>query len=205
MIVTISREYGAAGLAVADGVARTLGYHLLTDDLPASVAARLGTSQEEVAARAGAERPLAERVLGGLEAGNPEWIEAAAASDADPFDLQVRRELERSVREYAERGNVVILGRMAGVLLAGRTGLLRVFLTAPKPWRIERIAEAFGLKPERAAAEIARVDARRRNYARERFGMTWGSPDAYDLILDTSRFGIEGAIELIAAATARAL
>jgi cytidylate kinase len=205
VIVTISREYGAAGLAVADGVAQALGYYLLTDDLQASVARQLGTSQEVVAARAGAEPPLAERVLGGLEAGSPESIAGMPASAVDPFDADVRRELERGIRERAALGDVVILGRMASVVLAGSPGMLRVFLTAPKAWRIERLCESFGFTAARAKAEIDRVDARRRNYARERFGVVWGGPDGYDLVVDTSRFGIEGAVRLIVAATGIAL
>jgi cytidylate kinase len=205
VIVTISREYGAAGLAVADGTAQALGYRLLTDDLPAAVAARLGTSREAVAARAGAEAPLAERVLGGLEAGSPESIGGPPASAIDPFDEDVRRELERSVREAAAAGDVVILGRMASVVLAGSPGMIRVFLTAPRAWRIERVCETFGFTPQRANAEIDRVDARRRNYARARFGVVWGSPDGYDLVVDTSRFGIEGAVSLIVAAVQHAL
>jgi cytidylate kinase len=199
VIVTISREYGAAGLAVADGVARALGYSLLTDDLPASVAQRLGTTQDVVASHAGAEPPLAERVLGGLEAATPEAV-SPPSRVVDRFDEDVRREIERSVREHADRGEVVILGRMASVVLAGRPGMVRVFLTAPKAWRVERLCEAFGFTPERAKAEIARVDARRRNYARERFNVVWASPDGYDLVVDTSRFGIDGAVELIVAA-----
>jgi len=205
VIVTISREYGAAGLAVADGVAQALGYYLLTDDLPASVAKRLGTSQEVVAARAGAEPPLAERVLGGLEAGSPESIAGTPASALDPFDADVRREVERGIRERAAIGDVVILGRMASVVLGGSPGMLRVFLTAPKAWRIERLCESLGFTVSRAKAEIDRVDARRHNYARERFGVVWGSPDGYDLVVDTSRFGIEGAVRLIVAATGIAL
>ncbi len=204
MVVTISREYGAAGLAVADGVAAALGYELLTDDLPASVAARLGTSTQEVAARAGAAAPWAERVLGGLEAGSPESVAGPQAS-VDPLDAQVRREIERGVRERAAGGDVVILGRMASVVLAGFPGLLRVFLTAPRAWRVERLCETFGFTPQRAKSEIDRVDARRRNYARERFGVVWASPDGYDLVVDTSRFGIDGAVRLIVAAVGNAL
>ena len=138
-------------------------------------------------------------MLGGLEAGSPESVAAPAASGFDRFDEDVRRELEQSVREHADRGDVVILGRMASVVLAGRPGMVRVFLTAPKAWRIERISEAFGFNRDRAKAEIDRVDARRRNYARERFGLVWGSPDGYDLVVDTSRFGIDGAIRLVLA------
>ena len=68
VIVTVSREYGAGGLAVADGVARALGYELMTDDLPAVVAARLGTSTEEIAARVDSDPSISERMLSDLGA-----------------------------------------------------------------------------------------------------------------------------------------
>jgi hypothetical protein len=200
VIVTISREYGAAGLGVADGVGAALGYELVSDALPATVADELGASHDEVAARAGAERPLSERMLGSLEAGNPEAISTASPGPADPFDEDVRRGIERTLRERAKRGNVVILGRMANAVLAGMPDQVRVFLTSGRAWRIERLIETFGFSRQQAEAELERVDAWRRKFARERYNVAWGDPRNYDLILDTSRFGIEATTRLIVAA-----
>ncbi|MGP6159915.1 MAG: AAA family ATPase [Vulcanimicrobiaceae bacterium] len=200
MIVTISREYGAAGLGVADGVAQALGYVLLTEQLPKAVAARLGTSAEEVSARAINEASFSERMLRGLGEGTAEVLSGAASRGADEFDESVRREIERAIRETAAGGNVVILGRNAGAVLGARPDLVRVFLTAERTWRIERIVEAFGIPRARAGAEIDRVDAKRRSFTRERYKIVWGDPHFYDLLLDTSRFGMEGAVEIVLAA-----
>jgi cytidylate kinase len=84
--------------------------------------------------------------------------------------------------------------------LKDRPGVLRVFLTAPLPWRIAHISESLGLSEQAARAEVARVDRGRRNYAREQYDFDWGDPHHYDLIVDVSRFGIDGAIAVIAAA-----
>src|ERR1700729_694949 len=188
VIVTISREYGAAGLAVADGVAGALGYELLSDALPGVVAAEVGASRDEVAARAGSEAPFAERMLGSLEAGSPEAISSASAATVDPFDEDVRRGIERTLRERAKQGNVVILGRVANAVLEGMPDLVRVFLTAGKAWRIERLMEAFGFGREQAVAELERVDAWRRKYSREPYKIVWVDPRHYDIFLDTSRY-----------------
>jgi cytidylate kinase len=199
VIVTISREYGAGGLGVADATAHALGYELLTDDLPRTVAARLGTSPKEVAERSTGQRSWPERMLGNLEAGSPEAI-STAPHLPDEFDESVRREIERTMRERAAAGNVVILGRVGSAVLAGMPGLLRVFLCADRAWRIDRVVETFGRTLAQATADVDQLDASRRKFAKERYKMAWGDARSYDLVLDTSRFGVEGAAGLIAAA-----
>lgn len=200
MIVTISRSYGAAGLAVADGTATALGYELLTDDLPKAVAARLGTSPAVVAERASLGRSLSERIISSLGAGTPETVSPAATPLPGDFDEAMRREIERTIRDRADVGDVVILGRNAGAVLAGRTDLVCVFLHGAKSWRVARLVAAFGQNPEDAANDIDRVDAARRSFAKERYKMTWGDPRHYDLVVDASRFGVHGTIATIVAA-----
>jgi len=200
VIVTISREYGAGGLAVADGVARALGYELVTDDLPAVVAARLGTSTEEIAARVDSDSSLSERMLSDLGAATPEVVSSGSLRTGADFDEDVRRQIEETIRERARAGDVVIMGRLGNALLAGFPNLLRVFLTAPRPQRIAHLIETFAFTPEQAAREIERVDVARRKVAKERYGFTWSDPRYYDLVLDASHFGVDGSVAVIVAA-----
>jgi len=200
VIVTISREYGAAGLAVAEGSAHTLGYELLTDDLPKTVAARLGTSPEEVASRANAEASLGERILASLDAGTPETVAGSLAAPGGDFDESVRREIERTIRERAARGDLVILGRYASAVLGARPDVLRVFLVAARGWRTARLIEAFGWNADTAQAAIERIDAARKKLAKDRYDLRWGDPHAYDLVADVSRLSVDGAVTLVATA-----
>jgi cytidylate kinase len=200
VIVTISREYGAGGLAVADGVARALGYELMTDDLPAVVAARLGTSSEEFAARVDSDSSISERMLSDLGAATPEVVWSSALRTGADFDEDVRREVEAAIRERAGAGDVVILGRFGNAVLAGFPNLLRVFLTARRTERLAHLVETFHFTPEQAARELERMDASRRKVAKERYQFAWSDPRHYDLMLDASRFGVDGSVALIAAA-----
>ena len=200
VIVTVSREYGAGGLAVADGTAAALGYELLTDDVPKTVAARLGSSSDEIASRATSEPSFAERMLRGLSAGTADSVSPAAPRLPGDFDESVRREIERAIRERAARGNVVILGRNASALLGVRPDVLRVFLHANRNWRVARLVEAFGLTPDVALADLERMDAARKSFAKERYNVRWGDARSYDLIVDVSRVGICGAVAVVVAA-----
>jgi cytidylate kinase len=200
VIVTISRAYGAAGLAVADGVADALGYALLADDLPKAVGERVGISAEAVSAIASADRSLPERLLAGLETGTAEVVSGAAPVLPTDFEESVRVEIERTIRDRATGGDVVILGRNAGAVLGARPDALRVYLTAGRAWRTARLVASFGQTPAQAAADMDRIDAARRRIAKERYDIRLGDARYYDLLLDVSRFGIEGTVALVVAA-----
>jgi cytidylate kinase len=197
VILTLSRSYGSAGHQVALGLAERLGYRLVDDDLPRVVAARLGTSAASVAAIEERESDWGARILRSLGAGVPETAVPPGAND---LDLVARRELERAIREAAEAGNAIVIGRAAGAILRERRDLVRAFVTASLAWRVARIAASFGVDEKTARDEIARVDGARRTYGRERYGIAWGDAAAYDVTVDSERLGVAGCVETIAAA-----
>ncbi|HYW54309.1 MAG TPA: cytidylate kinase-like family protein [Dongiaceae bacterium] len=197
MIVTISRVYGAGALAVARALAERLGYRLVDEQLPVVAASLLGTSADVVQTVSERPRGFGERVLEQLGGGVPE---AAQPPASDPFPADTRRAIEAAVREEATRGNAVIVGRMGGAILRDRSDVLRVFVYAPLAWRIAHVAESLHVGEAAARAEVARIDEARRAYAREGYNVTWGDPRNYHLVIDSSRFGVPGSAEVIAAA-----
>ena len=197
MIVTISREYGALSLAVSRRVAERLGYRLVDEQLPVVAAWRLGTSAEVVETVSERPRRYGERVLDQLGGGVPE---AAQPPDTDDFPVETRHAIEAAVREEAAAGDAVIVGRAAGAILAGRRDIVRVYLYAPLAWRAARVAQSLAIDEAAARAEIARIDEARRIYAREGYRITSGEAKNYDLVIDTSRFGVDGAADIVVAA-----
>lgn len=198
MIITLSREYGAAAGAVARSLADRLGYRLVDDDLPVVVAARLGTSPEVVEGLENRSPGFGERLLRSLNTAVPEI--SAPAPPHDDFTVETQREVERMVREAAAAGDVIIVGRFASKIVSVGPSVLRVFLYAPLRWRAAHIQASLGVDEASARSEIARVDAGRRALGRERYDYGWGDPREYDLLLDVSRFGVDGSAAVIAAA-----
>jgi CMP/dCMP kinase len=197
VIVTVSNEYGSGALAIAARVAGELGYAFVDQQLPVVVAKRLQITPQDVDANEDAQRSLGERLLTSLERATPELAQASA--DA-PFDEALLHAVQDAVREYAARGDAVIVGRGASAILGARPDVLRVFMHAPREWRIARIVEAAGIRFEAAEAELDRIDRARVAYLQEWYGVTFGDARAYDLCIDTSRLDVAASTAAIVAA-----
>jgi len=197
VIVTVSNEYGSGALEIAKQVADALGYEYVDRRLPVVVAKRLRVSPDAVDAEEDAQRTLGERFLSGLERATPELAEVASAT---ALDEELLRGVREAVHEYASHGNVVIVGRGASAILGARDDVLRVFVHAPREWRISRVAETARTRREVAQAELDRIDRARSAYMRDWYGLTFGDPRNYDLCIDTSRFSAAESAQLIVAA-----
>jgi cytidylate kinase len=200
VIVTISNQYGCGAIAIAERAARELGYQFVDRQLPVVVAKRMRISREEAKAADETGRSLGARLLSGLELSTPE---VSVTTFGDTFDEEYIREVQRAVRDYAGRGNVVIVGRAAGVILGRRPDVLRVFMHAPRDWRIEHIETELSLNTRSATTEVDRIDKARHAHLRDWYGVTFGDPDLNDLAIDTSTFGVEGSAGLIVDAVRR--
>lgn len=197
MILTFSNEYGAGALVLAQRVADALGYLYVDRQLPVVVAKRLQISPDDVDAGEDAGRTLGQRLLTSLERATPEL---AVSSADEPFDAELLRALQDAVREYASHGNVVIVGRGAGAILGARRDVLRIFIHAPRLWRVDHLVSALGVDAKTAASEIDRIDRARAAYIRDRYGLAFGDPHNYDLCVDTSRLEPAQSTALIVAA-----
>lgn len=196
MVITISNRYGSGAIAIAHLVAQRLGYEYVDEQLPVVVAKRLMTSPAAVESAENTGKSMSERLLRALESGTPELRGQPAAS----FDEECLREVQEAVREYAAHGNAVIVGRGANAILGRRPDVLRVFMDAPRDWRIRHIMEGHGVDEKTAAAEVDRIDRARTEYMRAYYGLTWTALENYDLCVDTSRYGPEGSAAIIVTA-----
>jgi cytidylate kinase len=198
VIITISREYGAAGRAVSHALADRLGYRVLDEELATVVATRLGTSPEIVDGSDVRRTSFAQRLFRSFSSAGPEVLHHPA--EHEDLAASVVREVERHMHEAAAAGDTIVVGRFGNIVLRERPDVLRVFLMAPIAWRVEHIMASLECSEAVARAEIARVDRGRRDSARDRYDFAFGDPHAYDLVIDVAKLGIAGAVETIAAA-----
>ena len=88
----------------------------------------------------------------------------------------------------------MIIGRRADQVLWGMPNVVRVFITARMEDRVQRVSESQHLDAEEAEKKIREIDRYRAEYYSALNGRIWGQADNYDLCLNVSAMGEEGAI-----------
>ncbi|HEX6105973.1 MAG TPA: cytidylate kinase-like family protein [Gemmatimonadales bacterium] len=205
MLITISRQYGAGGSAVAARVAAALGWRVVDNELLERVAARAGLAPEDVATREERVPTFIERLARTVVAATPELVvpPEAGGSVGSLSEPDLVRITEHVVEEVAREGRVVLVGRAAPAVLAREQDALHVWLVAPRDHRIRVAAERLGTSPEEAARVLDDTDRMRARYHREYYDRVWTEPTNYHMVLNTGALGIEGATEVVVAAVER--
>jgi cytidylate kinase len=176
-VITVTREYGAGGYEVARRVAERLGWELL---------------DRELLHRAAAVEHLPDAEL--------ERLDEKAVSLADRFRLhpphqQYLHGLREAARQAAEKGNVVLVGRGTGQLLADLPNVFHLRLVADQQWRARRMATQEGWSFEQALARCTEEDRVRGRFTRYFFGPDALQPERYDLIVNTGRVALDEVID----------
>ena len=103
------------------------------------------------------------------------------------------------IRELADEGPCVIVGRCSDYVLGERPECLKVFVHADMASRVERCVDEYHIPSDDMARRIVQMDRGRANYYNYYTGHTWGDMRRYDLTLNSGIVGVEGAVNLIVA------
>ena len=151
MLITLSRQYAAGGSRIARLVAGSIGWQLVDNEFVEQVAERAGLTPEEVAEREEKPPSLIERLANVTAFELPElFTHGGVRGRLDEGSLeQVTRSL---VKDLAEQGNSVLVGRASAAVLARRDDALHVRVVASAAFREHYAQEAFGLTPQEGSA-----------------------------------------------------
>jgi len=106
------------------------------------------------------------------------------------------------MRELAERGNAILVGRGGSRILRDVPRAFHVRLVAPMSVRVRRVMEYRWVQEGIAKKLIADSDSRRSNYCESCLGMDWSSPLEYDVTVNNGRLGLT-AVEAVGLAAER--
>lgn len=199
IVVTVSMELGSGGRFIAQQVAEKLGIPYLDKELVSRAATLAGVS-EDALADLDERRPTALGYIADLLARYPTAAELGIpAIDVEPPVSQetFRRMFEEIILDVGTKGDAVIVGRGAHVILRDRPHVLRVHIMAPLPVRIQRLSEREDVSPEVAERLARESDRNRGGYTKTFYKTNWQDPSGYDLMINTGRIDMETAVDLI--------
>lgn len=118
----------------------------------------------------------------------------AQGGSVDDYIYQKQRNI---IRDIAEKGNCVIVGRCADYILQDRTDVLNVFIHGNEEEKCQRIMKLYEKSRKEALAMMKDTDKKRSiNYAYHT-EQKWGDTRNYALCMNSSILGYETCMELI--------
>lgn len=108
------------------------------------------------------------------------------------------------ILEYAQAGDVIIVGRGGQAILRDMSGVLHVKIIGSEEMRARRLVQRTGIDAKEAAQRIHRSDRERARYLKHFHGLNWEDPGLYDLVLNTDRLAADLAVHLVIEAAQRA-
>lgn len=178
-IITIAREHGTAGKQIGKLVAEQLNIPFYYKEMTALAAQESGLDKEFISDL----NINAPHVLYDLYLSTNVVRQAVIAQ-------------EQIIRKIADNGACVIVGRAADYVLRDYENVIRIFIYAPKEYRVHNIMEMYKDTEEAAVLNVKHSDEARAAYYRNISGENWGDPHNYDLCIDAS-IGREECAEMI--------
>jgi cytidylate kinase len=177
-VITISRGSFSGGKILAECLSRRLGYRCIDRDIIVERAAAYGVSQDDI--RDALERP-------------PGFLDRFKHKRYLYLTL-IRAALAEEVRT----GKAIYHGLAGHLLLKGGHPILRTRIIAPMEFRVEMVEARLKYSRRDAIAYIEKVDEDRRRWTQYLYGVDWGDPSLYDLVINLEHIDIEEACRMIA-------
>ena len=175
-VIAMTQEMASLGKDVALGVAESLGLQLVRHEVGDMVAGRMQVKKSLI-------RRIREGKAGTIEKWGADEKTISIFTAEEVFDLAVK-------------GNVLIRGWGATLLLRSVPHIACVRVCAPLELRVKRLMERLETDDQQLARhEIEVDDAARSQRMGEHFNITWGDPTLYDLTLNTERVSIPACVD----------
>lgn len=183
-IITISRSTFSGGKTLAEQLAKQTGYPCFSREMIISdTANEYGISEDELIATIHKPPPFWQQVPG-KRISYLKCFTAVLLSKASGKDF-------------------IYHGYAGQLLLEGISHVLRIRVIADDEYRIKAAMELMKIGKNEAIAYIEKVDKERDKVVKFFYGLDWGDPALYDLVLNLERMSVENACDVILYAAGR--
>lgn len=195
MVITIGREYGSGGKYIGERLAEELNLKLYDKELLNKVAEESGMDLN---------------ILEQMDEKQEEcfWYTFAMSLYQQdsletlteiPSNEKIFIEQAKIIEELSNKEDCIIIGRCSNVILRNKPDVLNIFVYSSElDFKVKRKMQYGNFESELEAIKaIERIDKERETYYNYFTKENWGDRKSYDLMIDTSKIGVDKAVELI--------
>lgn len=182
--ITITRQYGSGGVSIAEGIAKVAGIKCYNRNIVAAAAESLDTF-DDVQSVIEKSYDTPNDFVASL---------SALVGQGVPRQNQMYVQQARIIRELAEVESAVFVGRCADYILRDVPNHFSFFIYADDDYRRKRAKEIY---KDFSFQDVLDVDKKRKSYYAYYTGRTWGDPQNYDLMINTTNITTEQAVKII--------
>ena len=186
MIITIGRQHGSSGREIARLLAEKLNYKCYDKEIVDEAANHSDFSRDLIDAFD--EKRMSAFILhaGGY-----------GLNENFRLNMQVVSAQFEAMRNIAEKGNCIFVGRCADYILRDHDDLISVFILGDMDERLKCLERRQGLDEVEARKKIKEVDKDRSSFYRYYSDQKWGDAQNYDMCINSSKLGVEGTVQVI--------
>jgi cytidylate kinase len=193
-VITIGRQFGSGGYEIGSKVAEHFGIPFLDKELVTKAAKDSGFCEEIMSNHD--ERPT-NSFLYNLVMDTYSFGYNAAQFVDMPISHKVFLAQFDTIKRIADEGPCVIVGRCADYALSERKNVLNVFIYAKDEDKTKAVVAQHNLEPSKAREMCIKMDKQRKSYYDYYTSKKWGRADSYDICINSSALGRDGAVRLI--------
>jgi CMP/dCMP kinase len=193
LVVTISHQVGSGGLYIGQKLSDHLQIPFLDREILQQVSHQLNIAETEVQYRE-------ERLSSFWESFSRMMMLTSPVPVADqyiPTDRELYQVECETIGRIAEKSSAIFLGRCGWYTLRGLPEHFSLLLHAGLPFRVKRVGELYRLTAKQATEFIEENDRDRSAYIQSFTKKNWLDATNYDLCIDTSRMGLDAAMDLV--------
>lgn len=193
IVIAISREYGSGGRFIGEKLALELGIPFYDRELITMASEHSGLSPEFIDTL---EERSSQSFLFNLA--TTAYMGASAYAQFDvPVDQKAYNAQTAIIRDLADKGSCVIVGRCSDYILRDHPDCVRVFIYSSMEDKIHRVVEYYNVAPEKAKEKITKTNKHRANYHKNFTNEKWGTPASHDICINTAAVGVDGAVKIL--------
>lgn len=194
-VITIARGYGSGGKTIGKMLADQLNIPFYDREI-----LYMASEESGINAKLFGERD--ERVkLGLFDASVKPYKGELIPPESSAFlsDENIFNYRAKIIKDLADKGSCVIIGRCADFILRDRKNVIKTFVWAPYEDCIRNTMEVKAVDRKEAEKRIHTIDKHRGEHYRHYTGQDWDNAKNYDLCINSSDMGFQKSVDIIRA------